>query len=400
VNFGNFFFRLNDPCYRSTMDLQPLPFRSPLIAYEQQAAVLLDGHRAGDPAAIDLFHGNHPQFLDEKIIWRRKFISASEICDASLTLEDARLALARSYGFLDWSALAAHVAAVTQDGPVHDFEAAVEAVVNGDLTTLEAALRRNPTLIRARSTRICNLAPPVHGATLLHYVAANGVEGYRQKTPPNAVAIARALLTAGAEPDAEADLYGGGATTMSLLVSSDHPARAGLSAPLVELLLDFGAEIEGRGVQEWAGPLFTALAFGKIAAAEALARRGACIQLAEAAGLGLEEKFMRLLPGADAGSRHRALALAAQYGHDAIVRALLDAGEDLNRFNPPGTHGHSTPLHQAALNGHEAVVQLLVERGARLDLRDKVWLGTPLGWAEHGCQAHIIQFLRSRGAVE
>lgn len=382
------------------MDLQPLPFRSPLALYEQQAGWLLDGHRAGDCAAIDLFHGNHPRFLDEQITWRRKFIPASQIRDASLTRDDSRLALARAYSFLDWSALAAHVAAVTCDGPVHDFEAAVEAIINGDLAGLEAALRRNPALVHARSSRICNLAPPVHRATLLHYVAANGFEGYRQKTPPNAVAIAHALLVAGAEPDAAADLYGGGATTMALLVSSDHPEKAGLSAPLVELLLDFGAAIEGQDAQNWGRPLFTALAFGKGDAARALARRGARIGLAEAAGLGLEQDFIRLLPGADAGSRHRALALAAQHGHDAIVGALLDAGEDPNRFNPQGTHAHSTALHQAALNGHEDVVRLLIDRGARLGIRDKVWSGTPLGWAEHGRQAHIIQFMRSRGAIE
>jgi ankyrin repeat protein len=51
---------------------------------------------------------------------------------------------------------------------------------------------------------------------------------------------------------------------------------------------------------------------------------------------------------------------------------LLDAGEDPNRYNPEGTHAHSTPLHQAALAGHKAVVQLLIERGARLDIQDTV----------------------------
>jgi hypothetical protein len=83
------------------MDLQPLLFLSPLVAYERQATFLLDGHRAGDSAAIDLFHRNHPRFLDEKITWRRMFVAASEIHHASLTIDDARLALARNYGFPD-----------------------------------------------------------------------------------------------------------------------------------------------------------------------------------------------------------------------------------------------------------------------------------------------------------
>ncbi len=385
------------------MELRPLPFRSALAAYEELALALLAGHRAADPAALDLFHRRHPRFLDEKIKWLPKQMADSEIRDAALTLEDARLAIARFHDFLDWSALAAYAQAVAQEGPVFEFESAVEAVITGDLASLQGALRRDRDLVRARSSRICCFDPPGHRATLLHYVAANGVEGYRQKTPPNAVAIARTLLEAGAEPDALADMYGVPFTTMGMLVSSSHPAAAGVQVPLVELLLDFGAAIEGRGTRKWGGPLFTALAFGMTDAANALARRGARIDLPTAAGLGRAGDVARLLPSADAGARHRALALAAQHGQTGGVRLLLDAGEDPNRYNPEAMHAHSTPLHQAVLGGHEAVIRLLVERGARLDIRDTIWHGTPLGWAQHGggkAQAQMVQCLRSLGAAE
>jgi ankyrin repeat protein len=384
------------------MDLKPVPFRSPVSAYEQQAETLLAGHRAADPAAIDLFHRKHPRFLDEKIKWLPKSIADSEIGDAALSLDDARLAIARHYDFLDWPSLAAHVEAVTHEGPVYDFESAVESVVNGDHAALEHALRRDPALIRARSSRVCGFDPPEHRATLLHYVATNGVEAYRQKTPPNAVEIARTLLRAGAEPDALADMYGAECTTMSMLVSSSHPAKAGLQVPLIELLLDFGAAIEGRGTRKWGTPIFTALAFGMIDAARILAKRGAHIELPAAAGMGLTDEVARLLPDADAEARHRALSLAAQQGHLEIVRLLLDAGEDPDRYNLEGNHAHTTPLHQAVVGDHETVVRLLVERGARLDIRDTIWHSTPLGWALHAGKARtqMAAYLRSRGATE
>jgi ankyrin repeat protein len=385
------------------MDLKPVPFRSPLSAYERQAENLLAGHRAADPAAIDLFHRKHPRFLDEKIKWLPKFIADSEIGDAVLSLDDARLAIARHYDFLDWPSLGAYVEAVTQEGPVFEFESAVESVVNGDRAALEDALRRDPALIRARSSRVCGFDPPAHRATLLHYVAANGVEAYRQKTPSNAVEIARTLLQAGAEPDALADMYGAECTTMSMLVSSSHPAEAGLQVPLIELLLDFGAAVEGRGTRKWGTPIFTALAFGMIDAASILAKRGAHVELPAAAGLGLLQDATRLLPEADTEARHRALSLAAQHGHVEIVRLLLDAGEDPNRYNPEGNHAHTTPLHQAVLGSHETAVRLLVERGARLDIRDTIWQGTPLGWALHAdgtTREQMAACLRSLGATE
>jgi len=134
-------------------------------------------------------------------------------------------------------------------------------------------------------------------------------------------------------------------------------------------------------------------------AAEALVRRGARVEnIAAAPGLGRLADAARLLATADPESRHRALALAAQHGHVEVVRLLLDAGEDPNRYNPEGNHSHSTPLHQAALAGHEAVVRLLVERGARLDIKDTIYQGTPLGWAIYARQTGIESYLHAHGA--
>jgi ankyrin repeat protein len=149
--------------------------------------------------------------------------------------------------------------------------------------------------------------------------------------------------------------------------------------------------------------MFTALAFGMIDAARVLAERRARIGLPEAAGLGLLDDAARMLPSADAEARHRALSLAAQHGHAEIVGILLDAGEDPNRYNLDGNHAHSTPLHQAVLADHEAVVRLLIAHGARLDIRDTIWQGTPLGWALYGggkARAQMAECLRSLGAAE
>lgn len=110
------------------------------------------------------------------------------------------------------------------------------------------------------------------------------------------------------------------------------------------------------------------------------------------------DQAARLLPASSASERHLSLALAAQLGHAPLVHLLLDAGEDPDRFNPPGAHAHATPLHHAALGGHVAVVELLVERGARLDLADKLHSGTPLGWDRHAGRREVERLLVSRGA--
>ena len=118
--------------------------------------------------------------------------------------------------------------------------------------------------------------------------------------------------------------------------------------------------------------------------------------IAVAAGLGLLGETARLLSSAELERRQVALALACAHGHVPVAQLLLDAGVDPSRYNPDGFHSHSTPLHQAVWANHEAVVRLLVERGARLDIRDLVYGGTPLDWAVHGQRTYIAEYLRSR----
>jgi ankyrin repeat protein len=367
----------------SAPSLAPLHFRAPLGDYLRLAEQTLDALRSGDEATAWRFKWMHPRFRGAGI---------AEVRSADLGLDDARLLVAREYFLEDWDALAHFVLDAAGDGPVARFEAAVEAVADGDRAALEQMLRDDPALPRARSARS-------HHATLLHYLAANGVEGHRQRTPPNAVEIARLLLDAGADPDALADMYGERCTTLGLLVSSTPPHEAGLQAPLAELLLDRGAAADVPG-SKWNAAARCALAFGFLDTARAIAARtGRSGDIRIAAGLGELGETARFLPTADDGSRQAALVLACMHGHARVVRLLLDTGSDPDRYNPEGHHPHSTPLHQAVWGNHFDVVRLLIERGARLDLRDRLYDGTPLDWAVHGARSEIADYLRDRSGM-
>jgi hypothetical protein len=255
------------------------------------------------------------------------------------------------------------------------FEDAVEALIAGDRATLEQLLRAHPELVHERSTRD-------HRATLLHYVAANGVENVRQVTPPNIVDLARLLLDAGAEVDAEADMYGGGATTLGLVTTSAHPRAAGVQADLAALLLERGARIDARSVH-------ACLMNGCPEAAAYLALRGAPLDLEGAAGIGrLDLVVERYDEGHDLSDETwrrivgDALMMAVWYDHPPIVTFLLDRG-----FDPAWKVGagddHRTALHLASYEGRVAIVELLLRRGAPVNSTDDKYGTTPLVWALH-----------------
>lgn len=293
---------------------------------------------------------------------------------------DARTILAREHHFANFEELARHLEALKQkDSAVAVFEVAVDAMVAGDEATLRQLLQRHPELIRARS-------PRTHHATLLHYVGANGVESWRQRTPVNAVSIAAVLLSAGAEVDALAGMYDG-STTLGLVATSIHPLRAGVQNDLIDLLLDRGAAIDlpgtaGRGQSIVNG----CLANGRPGAAEHLARRGARLDLEGAAGVGrldLVRSFFeddgQLKAGATMAQALSGFQWACEYGHTPVVAFLLQQGIAFHEL-----HRGQTGLHWAAHCGHGDIVKLLLRNGAPVHLKDESFGGTPLGWALHG----------------
>jgi ankyrin repeat protein len=354
-------------------------YLAPLAAYQAQADQLSQELQAGNEDAAWKFKWMHPRYRGKHV---------STVKSADLTLADAQLVVALNYAFASWDDLVNYANAIHDDGPMLRYEDAVEAIVTGDVQVLRSLITAHPELTRARSSRS-------HHATLLHYLGANGVEDVRQKTPANAVEIANILLGAGAEVDALADLYDSKCTTMSMLVSSSHPAEAGLQTQLAELLAQYGASLEDVG-SRWQSCLMTALNFGYLNTAKALARLGANTNhLPAAAGLGNLADIQRLLPDADDTTRQAALALATMHNQVEVVKLLLDAGVDPNRYQPEGFHSHATPLHHAAGYNYVAMVKLLVEHGARLDIKDTIYDATPLQWAVHGDKKDVVGYLNS-----
>src|SRR6266851_5121085 len=287
--------------FPNPQDALPLPPRPNLERYKKLAKKLVKSCKSGDETAIGDWSEQWIETLTKLAGWKstrqalarigrwtnevedfaRRKLLGSGPADRKCALADAQFVIARSHGFESWPKFAKHLEALARkSSSVSRFEAAADAIVSGDVATLKRLLREDPNLIRESSTR-------EHGATLLHYVSANGVEGYRQKTPKNIVAITEMLLNLGAEIDATANVYGGGCTALGLAATSVHPERAGVQEALLQTLLDHGANINqsssaGRGQSI----VVSCLANSRPKAAEFLASRGARVDFVGAAALG------------------------------------------------------------------------------------------------------------------
>ena len=95
------------------------------------------------------------------------------------------------------------------------------------------------------------------------------------------------------------------------------------------------------------------------------------------------------------------LSWAAEYGHEAVVRLLLERdGVDINSRDNLYEH-NKTPLIWAAENGHEAVVRLLLERdGVDINAKDSYHEKTPLIWAAENGHEAVVRLLLERDGVD
>jgi hypothetical protein len=348
----------------------PLPPRPNLERYKKLAKELLKARESGSDEAIvewaerwvrtlAKLEGRPGDYETNPLVRHAVHFVRREFTESNLT--HAQFVIARAHDFESWPKFADHVEALARTiAPVSRFEAAADAIVSGDIASLDRLLREDPGLIRARSARR-------HGATLLHYVSANGVEDYRQKTPANVVAITELLLNAGAEIETTANVYGGGCTVLGLAATSIHPELAGVQEALLQTLLDHGAKL-GHSI------VSACLANGRRIASEFLANHGASLNIAEAAGVGRLDIVKSLLPEATADQLKAGFLYACQFGRNEMVEFLLERGMDPAAQDSNGQTG----LHWAAIGRQVDTVNLLLRHNASLEVVN-AYGGTALG---------------------
>lgn len=267
-----------------------------------------------------------------------------------------------------------HVTEKPLDPKVRAF---LDAVDRGNAVAVRKALRSNRNLASA--------ADNAQSTALMHAAAYGGLD------------VMRALLDAGAEPDARNKR---GATALVWAVGN-------LQA--VTLLLERGADPNVRTVEGRTPLLLAAMQPSGADVIRALLDKGADplgkdlngrVPLMAAAGTGSIES-MRLLIARGARvngameSGGTPLLDAARSRNPAAVRFLIEQGADVNVRTKRG----GSALDIAASWGSVEIVRMLLEKGARVDTRDDRGY-SPLMYAAYSesMAADVVRMLLAKGA--
>ncbi|XP_024610218.1 ankyrin repeat and SOCS box protein 10 [Neophocaena asiaeorientalis asiaeorientalis] len=237
-----------------------------------------------------------------------------------------------------------------------------------------AASRGHTEILRLLLRRRARPDSAPGGRTALHEACAAGH-----------TACAHELLVAGADPnipdqDGKRPL---------------HLCGAAGSLECAELLLRFGAKVDGRSEEEEETPLHVAARLGHVELADLLLRRGACSNARDAEG------WTPLLAACDARCPSPADAEATATHCLQLCGLLLSAGADADAAD----QDRRRPLHLACRRGHADVVELLLSCGISANAMD--YGGhTALHYALQGPAAalaqgpeHTVRALLNHGAV-
>jgi hypothetical protein len=292
---------------------------------------------------------------------------------STLTFEEARDVVAKARGKDHWHDLVSAAEIGHEEVLVtEEIVFAREAIDAGDPERLAGLLMTNPGM----ATEVTDKDLP-----LLHHAAAPSVDGFRV---PGQMRMVELLLEAGADVDGRG-LWPWGGTALMQAVSVNN-------LQITERLLRAGADLEAAGSVVHAGTaLCEAVFYSMREVAELLVAWGAevySLPLAAAMGDQAQVEAFWGEPwthpdrsfGDPTDPAPAALSLAAMNGRLDQVGWLLDQGVDVNaRFEIAPFEGASTALIRASDAGFGDVVDLLLQRGADLDGTDSEFGGTALG---------------------
>jgi ankyrin repeat protein len=314
-----------------------LPVRPDIGLLHSRAVELLRAARDGDAAAV------------------------SRIGTEDLTLDSARLTVAREHGFDAWVEMATEIKRR-------------DILNRRDLAALAALLADRPELALSPMLHWCDHP---RGASPLGYTAMLRFDARRLGLSgplPGTGLIAEALIAAGAPVD------GDPADRETPLITAASYGDAEVAAVLIAAGADVNAvaKPDSGGVPGGTALLHAAV-FGMTEVVDVLIAAGARVDgLIEAAAAGDVTGF--LTPEVPEQDRIRALVTAADHERLDVIDLLLAAGTPIDATDI--TYGLQ-PLRTAAQNARAASVEHLLARGADPSIRDPEYGRTALDWCRH-----------------